>query len=449
MKRKLLLLSFVTSLVSSVFAQEMPTEKATFSVAPNAQSVKFAVRMSNTGDVLVCNFGEGEGIKTFTNVSDETLTSLEYTFNTPSSQERTIEIAANKITTLRVVNTKSINGIVDINSSLLENLNIDYVSLTAHNKVDVSKCPALVSLTLTSTGVEEVVLPKSELFESVQVSPNALGEGTLKKINLQDVPNLNEIGFVGASIDTLDLRNNPKMKVLVSSLPKKALRAIKGVKQLRGITTLDVRANALAFDQLPDLYVEDLELENFRYSSQGSILIPKNKINGFTVDLNHLTTAKGLAPAKQTTTFTWKYKANATAKYAEVPSDKMTNVDGVFTFDKTLSEDDTLRVYCTMSNPGYPGIGKKNSDNISTYMIKLTATTNGLNEVAATNNHNDIAIIFRENDVYIESAVQQRATLYNLVGQKMWDGFLPANVPLHNGTYILQSEKSGTRKFTK
>ena len=49
----------------------------------------------------------------------------------------------------------------------------------------------------------------------------------------------------------------------------------------------------------------------------------------------------------------------------------MTSESGKFTFDASLSEDNLVRVYCTMTNGGYPGIGVKGKNTISTYMIKL------------------------------------------------------------------------------
>lgn len=446
MIKNLLLSAFATGFVGLASAQTMPAEKIVLSVAPNAANVSFAVRMTEGAGPLVCDFGEG--VKTYDNVGKTKVESIKYTFATPSANERTIEIAADALTTFRVVSSRSVNGVVSVNSSVLENLNIDYTSLTAHNKIDVTNCSGLVSLTLTSTGIEEIVLPQSSKFESVQASPTDLGQGTLKKVNLDGVPNLKEIGFVGASIDTLDLTKTPKLETLVCSLPQKPLRGIKGAKNLKFLKTLDVRANALGFDQIPDRYMVEEPIENFRYSSQTTYLVAKSKIKDYTVDLSHLNMAMGIATTKQQSEFIWKYKPNATAKYVVVPADKMTNDKGKFTFDKTLSEDDTLRVYCTMSNPGYPGIGKKNANTVGTYMIKLTDTATGIS-AAKAEQAGKLSVVKTENGCKIYADEQVEARVYDASGKQVWGGIVPASVDLGRGVFILRTEKGESLKFAR
>lgn len=431
-----------------VHAQTIPDERVVLSIAPGATDVSFAVR-TDENVPLVCNFGENEGIKSFKAATDGTLTKVEYTFAHPSASERTIEVAADRLMTLRIVQKKQVNGVLEVKSEMLQHLNVDYVSLVNHNKVDVTQCPNLEVLTLTFTGVEEIVLPKSEMLLSVQASPTMLGQGSLKKVNIQDAPYLQQIGFVGASIDTLDVRNNLHLTSLICSAPakNKGLRGIKGAKLLKQLKQLDVRGNALAFDQIPDRYIVDEPLENFRYSSQGSYLVPKSKVNGLEVDLSDLYLARGIASVAEKTEFVWKYKPNNSAAYQNVPADRMTSNAGKFTFDGSLSEDEILRVYCTMSNSGYPGIGTKGKHTISTYMLKLDKGTAGVSSVDGSGSRFEVSAT--ETGCRIESSKAQTATVYGVDGRTVWSGQVPATVGLERGLYVVRSASGDVVKLKR
>ena len=256
-------------------------------------------------------------------------------------------------------------------------------------------------------------------------------------MNNQDAKNLKQLGVTGASISKLDVSNNLNLETLVFANPKKVLREINGAKALRKLQMLDVRGNALAFDQIPDRYIQDSPIENFRYSGQTSYLVPQDKVNGLTVDLSYLLFARGISTAAERTEFTWMYKRNETAKYAPVPADKVTNILGVFTFDKSLSEDDVVRVYCKMSNPGFPGIGKKSSNTLGTYMIKLKAIPNGITSVTAS----DAALhVIKTNDgCRIETATPQQVIVFDVNGKTIWTGSTPSNIELKHGVYLVRS----------
>lgn len=449
MMKKLLVLALLLSCMTKLSAQTIPSERVVLSISPNAKDVSFAVR-TDANVPLVCNFGENEGIKTFDAATDGNLTTVTYNFVNPSTNERTIEIAADKLQTLRIVQKKQVNGVLEVKSGALKNLNIDYVNLEKHSKVDVSQCPKLEAITLTSTGVEEIVLPKSEVLKSVQASSNLLGKGSLKKVNNWDAPNLTEIGFVGASIDTLDVRNNIHLTTLACALPAKGkgLRGIKGAKMLKELKMLDVRGNALAFNQIPDKVIVDTPLENFRYSAQGPYLVPKKNINGLTVDLSELLYARGISPTNQETTFEWKYKATEKDPYKPVPSELITVHNGKFTFDPLLvPEDKILRVYCTMTNGGYPDIATKDKHSISTYMIKLTDPTAGISRV--TTKDASFTVTTTDNGCRIESAKAQNATVYNVEGKTIWSGKIPATIDLEHGMYIIRSESGNYVKLMR
>lgn len=448
MMKNLLVSALFLSCVKLVSAQTIPSERVVLSIVPNATDVSFVVR-TDANAPLVCNFGENEGIKTFNAAADGSLTKVEYTFVHASPNERTIEVAADKLVTLRIVQKKQVNGVLEVKSSVLQNLNVDYVDLVKHNKVNVTQCPNLEVLTLTFTGVEEIVLPKSDMLKSVQASPTILGQGSLKKVNNWDAPNLTQIGFVGASIDTLDVRNNTHLTSLICSLPakNKGLRGIKGAKKLKELTMLDVRGNNLAFDQIPDRYVVDAPLEDFRYSSQGSYLVPKSKMDGLSVDLSDLFFTRGISTVREKTEFVWKYKANETAAYQPVPADMMTSESGKFTFDASLSEDEVLRVYCTMRNGGYPGIGVKGKNTISTYMLKLDKAAAGISGVTA--NASSFVVSATDTGCRIESSKPQKVTVYGIDGKIVWSGQVPALVDLERGIYVVRSESGDYMKLMR
>lgn len=446
-KSKLLAIACLASYSTMLYAQNQTKEHITLSISPNQETVVFAVRTNNNA-ALVCNFGTGEGIKSFDMGNKEGMTEIKYTFAHPSTAERQITIEADKLLTLRIVQKKQINGVVDLRSAMIKHLNIDYVDLTTHNKIDASQCPNLETLTLTFTGIEEIVLPQSDKLRSVQTSPTIDGKGTLKKLNNEVAPNLTQLGIVGASIDTLDVRNNLLLEDLIFSTPKKVMRGIKGAKKLKYLKSLDLRGNALAFDQLPNRTLVDEPVENFRYSMQSTYLIPKRCISGMTIDLSHLQYAQGISSGIETTQFTWKYKPSKDAKYVNVPLDKMEAKNGIFTFDKSLSKDDTLRVYCSMSNPGYPGIGKKGSNNIGTYMVKLTeGNSTGINRTHQQKE--EFNIISTEQGIIINAPSQQQISVYNTNGSILWKGYTPAKIELKKGIYLVKAYNGKTKKIVR
>ena len=127
MMKKLLVLALLLSCMTKLSAQTIPSERVVLSISPNAKDVSFAVR-TDANVPLVCNFGENEGIKTFDAATDGNLMTVTYNFVNPSTNERTIEIAADKLQTLRIVQKKQVNGVLEIKSGALKNLNIDYVN---------------------------------------------------------------------------------------------------------------------------------------------------------------------------------------------------------------------------------------------------------------------------------------------------------------------------------
>ena len=170
-------------------------------------------------------------------------------------------------------------------------------------------------------------------------------------------------------------------------------------------------------------------------------------MQGLTVDLSYLQFARGISTVAERTEFTWMYKRNETAKYAPVPADKVTNILGVFTFDKSLSEDDVVRVYCKMSNPGFPSIGKKSSNTLGTYMIKLKAIPDGITSVTASDAA--LHVIKTDDGCRIETATPLQVMVFDVNGKTIWTGRTPSSIELKHGVYIVRSVSGEVVKLIK
>lgn len=445
MVRKLLSLVALLSLSLTLSAQTIPAEKIILHIKENSASVKFAFRINDSNGSLVCDFGEGEGIQTFPADAAGNVTTVEYTFNTVSESPRTITLAADKLLTLRFANNKSINGIAEATSSMLQNLNADYTDFSAHSVVDVTGCPNLEALTLTYTDVTEVKLPASKMLQSLQISPALLPKGHISKIDLSKLPNLRDLLLSNSNIDTLDVRNNPNLESLVVNSSKGPLRAILGAKDLKKLTRLDVRGNSLGFEHIPDRITGDAAVEDFRYGSQGSYLLNASRVKGFMVDLSDVAYAQGIATSKQETKFTWFYRTTKGAAWTEVPATKMTQLRGVFVFGPSLAVNDTISLYFRMANDGFPAVGVKNKNYISSYILYLVDKTLGIAHDVAP----DFSVIPTATGCRIVSAQAVSVQIYSLDGKQIWKGMSPSDVPLERGTYIVRAGNGKVVKFVK
>lgn len=445
MVKKLLLFCFSAIFCTTLSAQTIPAERVVIHIAPKATAVKVLFKLTDNTASLTCDFGSGETVKTYQQDASGGFTTAEYTFATPSNDERTITLSADKLKTLRISSNKAVTGFGDIVSNTLQTINCDFTSLANHGTVDVSRCPALEVLTLVYSGISSIKLPKSGVFKEVQVSPDALGRGSLTDINIGETPNLETLSITGASIDTLDLRANTKLVKLQAYSPKKVLRGILGVKELKLLQEVNLTGNALTFNQLPDLLADGATIDNFKYGLQRAFRINPSLIKGYTVNLSEMLFAQGIAKTSQTTKFEWKYKRNDSDAFKDVPADKMTSFAGEFTFDPSLSDDETIRLYVRISNDGYPGIGTKGSHTLGSNLVKLTPTTTGIQ----TSAHKGIAIETTPGGISIHTEQPLQAALYRLDGALLWQGTLPADIQTEKGLYLLKTKDNAVYKIKK
>lgn len=445
MIKNLLLFCLSVFFCTALSAQTIPAERVVIHIAPKATAVKVLFKLTDNSSSLTCDFGSGEAVKTYQQDAGGGFTTAEYTFATPSNNERAITLSADKLKTLRISSNKAVTGFGDIASNTLQTFNCDFTSLANHDHIDVSRCPALEVLTLVYSGVSSIKLPQSTAFKEVQVSPDALGKGSLTQINVDDTPNLQTLSITGASIDTLDLRANTKLTKLQAYSPKKVLRAILGIKELKLLQEVNLTGNALTFEQLPDLVADGATVDNFKYGSQRAFRINPLNIKGYTVNLSEMLFAQGIAKTAQTTKFEWKYKRNDADTFKDVPGDKMTSFAGEFTFDPSLSDDETIRLYVRISNDGYPGIGTKGSHTLGSNLVKLTKTTTDIQSLA----HKGIAIETTSAGIVLRAEQPLQAALYRANGALLWKGTLPAELSVEKGLYILKTTDGAVYKIKK
>lgn len=372
MNRKLLKICgtlVLTALLGlSALAQGQPEHRITLSVSPDAKQVKFIIRLSDGTQSAKVFFGEGEDNSPIAYKPDgDNGMMISYTFKKPSTEERQIVLDASELLTLRITKaTKQINGIVEVVAPRLEHLFGDHTSLEERSSLDLSKAPRLKSLSMTYTGLEHVVLPKTNTLTSVAISPTLAEKTFLKSINVGAAPKLTQLAIGNHALpDTLDLRNNKDLRVLgvAAGLDKggkkrKKLRAILGIKDLN-LERFYGQNNELGFDQLPNR-PEEVPLEQFIYSNQRNYLLNREYIQGLTVNLTHLYKVKGIQAGISLTNFEWVMGVENGEKiqYIPIPEDKIKQRDGVFTFDESILIDGKRKVYFRMWNNGYPGIGR-------------------------------------------------------------------------------------------
>ncbi|MGP1591416.1 MAG: hypothetical protein ACTTHI_06435 [Prevotella sp.] len=417
------------------------TNKIVLSIAPNTTEVQFAVKLDGATSYSI-DFGEGEGVKTFENTIGEFITT-KYTFASPKTEEREITLDATNIITLRSTNSKAINGIKEIISDKIKDIGFVSTSLNAYSSLDMSQCPALVNAVFIGSNLEIVKLPAGKTLESIQISASWSGEKkSLKAINLNDAEGLKSILITDAILTEVDLTKQKNIETLCIYNPNKiGLRRIKGAKDLKKITRLNLNGNNLGFDQIPDRYVDEAPLEQFQYT-QTYYYLDKSKINNTTIDLSHLLKAKGIATSEQFSSFKWVWKAKKSDKFTDVPQKYIKEEDGKFTLDPTPLNTDKFIVAVRMTNPGYPEIGGTKKY-LQSYNITLTkGTTNDIENISTKESVN---IVVTSDGVLLNTENPSQVSIFNVNGKKVWEGIAPANVSLQKGVYILKTAHRNTK----
>ena len=98
-----------------------------------------------------------------------------------------------------------------------------------------------------------------------------------------------------------------------------------------------------------------------------------------------------------------------------------------------------------MSNPGYPEIGGKKGY-LQSYNIHLVKET--ANSIATVATEKAVDFTLTADGVQLNAANSTQTSIFNVNGQKIWEGVAPAKVSLPKGMYIL-STAEGNTKFVR
>ncbi len=232
MTKKLFLVLFCLGISCMWLKSQTPELK--FNIKAESKSIKIVYRLSKAGDKATVDYGNGEQ-SILEQTKDGELMTSNYTFQTVSSEARTMTITADNIVILRLTANTAINGIVSLDSPSLLKFNCDFTKLTESESVDFSKCPNIEEITLNDADVTEVNLPTEPKLKTFQCSPSLASQKALKSIDLTKCTRLETLGLKGVALDTIDLRACPNLKQLViAGLNTKVYpKALLGAKALK------------------------------------------------------------------------------------------------------------------------------------------------------------------------------------------------------------------------
>lgn len=357
--KKLLLIPILLVSILSLKAQ---TATVQLLVKPDASELKFVYRLAEQGATAQVNLGGGETV-TLSQPEADKLQSFTHTFAQPSSEQRTVTIAADQLVTLRFTSSKTISGVTQIIAPVLERFNCDYTPLVDSEELDFSSCPKLGEITLNGAEVARVVLPPNrELLKTFQWATPLLAlpnSRQLESLDLSGCTALESLSLQGTTLHTIDLTDTPHLKELaITGLSnKKYPRRLIGGKRLKELRMVTIQFCAFTYDMLPDL--NETPLDNFKVSKMYFAHLDRSQYRGMTVDLSNLASAKGLSVSPQPTTFTWYYKDSA-GKWQEIPAEQITAGEkaGVFSFAESLLDPTTqqITVRAKLFNAGYPDL---------------------------------------------------------------------------------------------
>jgi len=296
----------------------------------------------------------------------------------------------------------------------------------------------------------DIILPKGDKLETIQASATLLGSGNLKSINFEDATGLKEIAITNAAITEIDLTTCTNLTSLKMYTPKTRLQTIKGAKELKKLVSLNVRGNALGFDQIPDFISSVSDTDDWDYSRQGNVPISSDKINGNSINVSHLLKAKGIADTEQTTTFVWRWKVAKEDDYMDVPDSCISYKDGIYTFDNNALQSAEFRVFFRATNTGFPGAGSyvKTTKTCNDYISSLGyVLDHPLTVIQTVSEQHGFSFAPTDGGVRLTAGAPVQAAIYSMAGQQVWSGTAPATVSLPKGCYVVKPASGKAAKF--
>ncbi len=443
------LLLFLLSLSFSLTLVSAQKSELKFKIKKGAKSINFVYRLDQLGASAKVDLEEGETAQ-LNQTSNEELIRLEYTFKKVVDKERTMTIDASHLEVLRFSRSKAIDGVLSLISPSLKKLNLDYTKLSTP-KLDFSKCPNIEEITLNDCDVEEVDLPEEPKLKSFQASPAFLSKKGIKRIDLSQCKDLEDLSLNGTSVKVIDLRACPKLKQLVIKGidTKHYPQQVFGLKAMKNLELVSISLCYFSYDMLPDR--NNTDIEKFRINRLYGAYIPSDRVKGLVVDLSHLREQKGVSPTKNITSYRWVRWDKIAKKYINLPTDKITEKDGVFTFDKSILGDaEELKVRCMLDNAGYNTLEKfsywKSGYKTNTLTLKELAEIDALEQLDVAK----LSIRIVGNKAVVEGveaglpyklfSLEGRCLEQGVVGQEAFELTLPTKA-----VYILQIGNSAIK----
>ena len=397
MRKLLLFVGTFVAMVLTLCAQEAisSTEYAELTIAPNAQKFSIELKTEGTNPALV-DWGDGSPVEVKSPSSTGEAINLNHTFAAPSAEKRIIKIDATELTSIVIPSSEQqCIGMGTFVAPKLTHFDNGAYNNFKDSETDFSQCPNLTSLELNNLGAKArlCALPKLTrlTITSIVTDWNTYEVMSFTEWNELDLglfPNLEKLSIDAQKIDKLIVPEGgmPALKSLEFQGNRTYLAEnLRKLTESTKLTTLDLQANHLSFDLLPQ------RNPKVSYSSlistgfdlyQDSIYVSEDAVNGRTVDLSYM-----MAIPRQfgegdpvNTNIKWFYvDENATedSKPIEVPADAYTIENGITTFKESAFKEGAteIKVYAKLSNELFPEISYEDDASlVPTYILSVTNT---------------------------------------------------------------------------
>ncbi len=369
MRQRLL---FIFSLLIALSWQAMAQkEELKFNVKGDATTLKLGYRFPNVGDQATITLGNGQTAT----IAQKKANEIEQFQLDLTKQDTDYEltIQGDKLVTLRILGSKSVTGIKSLVSKSLIHLNMDGTTLSESPELDFSNCPNIEDITLVDGNVTTIKLPEQPKLKSLLVGPSLIGGKGLKSLDLSKCNQLKSLSLNGVSLPSIDVRacSQTLTELVIKGFNNKEYpRELFGGKDLKNLKRVSITFCAIGLDELPDL--NETELEQFQIRKMYFHYVKPERISGLTVDFKNIKMVKGLSATPVETQFTWYKKEGDTWQTTALDASKVTEKDGVFTFDPSILTNGEATVRCKIDNAGYPDLAFNTTTGNRSFNVGLT-----------------------------------------------------------------------------
>ncbi len=209
---------------------------------------------------------------------------------------------------------------------------------------------------------QTVLLPQSVELQVLSLRSSLLGE-----IDLRNYPQLRELNLSSNKLLNLDLSTLAELRK--ADISHNKIRELL-LPQNASFVEFNCAYNAIPMYQLPPKG----KMQKYIYAPQAAFEIPKEMINGTTVDLSKFAKLQGISDKEEDTQFVWLH---ATDESQFIVKGLMYDEkDGVFTF----KFEEPLEIFCTMTSAAFPDLTLgKNS--YRTQNVRVGKKDNGVESI--------------------------------------------------------------------